>query len=366
MSTEQQRWAEYLENELPKVTALLTEHNIAIDDHQPHIKGERFLIQSLTTIGGRKMILIGTDGTTGKKVVIKAASDYDGKQELSHERMCRTLLHDMSFSYESFHSPKELLFTETKQYTLYVGEFIEQASSFLERPLEEQFDFALRALKAQEQTRATTATHLNEIQRVFGTRNSQDYLLMMQGFIHTTKEKGGSAGITSLLEKTAKTLETNKDRIDQYSNFLTHIDFVPHNFRIRDNTLYLLDFSSLRFGNKHESWARFLNFMTLYNRELEQLLITYVEQNRSFEERESLQLLRTFRLSELITYYTNTLSRSEGNLRELNEARITFWSDVLAAEQNNERVATSIVEAYKAKRDSLRSSDEKMRQEGLH
>ena len=68
--------------------------------------------------------------------------------------------------------------------------------------------------------------------------------------------------------------------------------------------------------------------MTLYNPELEELLITYVEKNRSFEERESLQLMRLFRLGEIISYYVNTSEQSTGNLRDLNLVRVRFWNDV--------------------------------------
>jgi thiamine kinase-like enzyme len=158
----------------------------------------------------------------------------------------------------------------------------------------------------------------------------------------------------------------NHSRIDQYGNFLTHTDFVPHNFRIKDGTLYLLDFSSLRFGNKHEGWARFLNFMTLHNRELETLLVSYVKDNRSEEELESLWLMRLFRLGEIITYYVTTLDKSVDNLLTLNQSRVVFWSEVLKAELRNERVAESIVEEYRQQRDQLRTEEEKVRQVGLH
>jgi hypothetical protein len=359
-------WNEYLEREIPKVTAILNTYGITLLSEQPHIKGERFLMQALTTVSGRKLILLGTNSKTNEPVVIKAANDPTGVQELRHERTCRTLLHSMKFSYESFHSPKEILFTETRGYTIFVSAFLEQSSSFLERPLSEQFSFALRALKAQERTRATTAKHFAQITRVFGSRGSAEYLRMFTAFIHTTKEKGAPTKTINLLKQAESMLTAKKERIEQYCGFLTHTDFVPHNFRIVNDTLYLLDFSSLRFGNKHESWARFLNFMTLYNPKLETLLIEYVEKNRSFEERESLQLMRLFRLGEIITYYVNTLEKSSGNLLALNQRRIEFWSAVLEAELQNRRVTTVTVSLYQSARDTLRSQAEKERQIGLH
>ena len=366
MNHSQTSWNEYLRSEIPKISALLVPHGITLADNQPHTKGERFLMQALTTTSGQKLILLGVEDKSNKKVVIKVTRDFDGKQELSHERNCRKLLHKMNFSYETFHSPTEVLFIEKRGYTIFVSEFIEQASSFLERPLSEQFSFALSALKAQERTRATTASHISQIKRVFGSRTSEEYLQMFEAFLITYRTKCTDENITTALEQAYLALTAAKERIEQYGGFLTHTDFVPHNFRISGNTLYLLDFSSLRFGNKHEGWARFLNFMTLYNPALEELLITYVEQNRSTEERESLQLMRLFRLGEIIAYYANILEKSNGNLLTLNQARIRFWGEVLQAELHNTRVSRNIVELYKQERGALRSDEEKSRQIGLH
>ncbi len=366
MNTPETAWKEYLKKELPVITELLAPYHITLREDQPHIKGERFLIQALTTIGGKKLILLGTDTKTNKKVVIKASNDYQGKEELKHERTCRTLLHKINFSYESFHSPQELYFIENKGYVIYVGEFIDQTSSFLERPIQEQYTYALRALKAQEQTRATTATHIKTVKRVFGTRTSADYLLMVEGFIKKVTDEGSYQESVAIMHKAKAILTQNQERIEQYCGFLTHTDFVPHNFRIRNNTLYLLDFSSLRFGNKHESWARFLNFMTLYNPELETLLETYMKENRSKEEQESLHLMRLVRLTEIIAYYVGTLERSTGNLQTLNQARVHFWTAVLSATYVDNTVSDAVRAAYIQTRDHLRSDEEKYRQIGLH
>ena len=48
--------------------------------------------------------------------------------------------------------------------------------------------------------------------------------------------------------------------------------------------MYLLDHSSLRFGNKYEGWARFRNFTTFYNRPLEEALLLYMRNNRAEEK----------------------------------------------------------------------------------
>lgn len=360
----QSTWKIYLAAELPAVTKIIEPLGYSLTEDQPHIKGERFLMQAMTTTGGKKMILIGTNGK--EKVVVKATKDPAGKQELLHERLCRQTLHKIKFAYDAFYSPKEIAFIERAGYTVSIHEFIEQTSTFLERPIEDQFRFSLNAFKTQERARATTKKHFQKVARLFGNRTDHDYLTLFAGFkIFLEKEEAPSMVLENInLVETR--LTERRERIEQYCGFLTHTDFVPHNFRIKDDTLYLLDFSSLKFGNKHESWARFLNFMTLYNPELERLLIQYVEDNRSPEERESLQLMRLFRLGEIIAYYTKTLKQSSEQLFELNKIRVDFWNDVLSAELKNMRVSQAVTDKYKQNRDQLRSDEEKERQVGLH
>ncbi len=141
---------------------------------------------------------------------------------------------------------------------------------------------------------------------------------------------------------------------------------MPHNIRIVGDDIYLLDHSSLRFGNKYEGWARFLNFMALYNPPLEQALLQYVRENRSSEESESLQCMRVYRLGEIIWYYVSTLAKSSGDLRVLNEKRVAFWTNVLEAILENKPVPEDVLTEYKRTRDSLRTPEERQRQIGLH
>jgi len=364
--TKDTSWQVYTDSTLRDIQSILEQQNISLDTHQPHVLGERFLMQAVTTTSGRKVILLGIETTTGKKVVIKATNDPAGKAELKQEQHCRQLLHSLPFAYNRFHSPAEILFLEKNNYLISVQEFITQTSSFIQRPLADQFAFALQALKDQELARATTAKHIASIAQTFGNRSSIEYLRLFAGFVDVLQNKKVGAKTLAAVKEAQVRLTQQAQRIEQYCGFLTHTDFVPHNFRIKDQTLYLLDFSSLKFGNKHESWARFLNFMTLYNRELETLLITYVEKNRSSEERESLQLMRLFRLGEIITYYTSLLEKSTDALHELNTLRVQLWTDVLTAELTNTRVSTNVIETYRTQRDALRSPEEKTRQIGLH
>ncbi|MDP2812409.1 MAG: hypothetical protein Q8O32_01825, partial [bacterium] len=150
------------------------------------------------------------------------------------------------------------------------------------------------------------------------------------------------------------------------SGFLTHWDFVPHNIRVKGNDIYLLDHSSIRFGNKYEGWARFINFMTLYNPELADDLLFYVQKNRPVSEYLSLRAMRVYRLAEIIWHYANTLDLALGDLKILNQARIDFWLKVLSVVLGNKYLDAKVVDDYRKKRDSLRSQSEKDRQKNLH
>lgn len=363
--TNKTAWDTYLATELTSLAPILATYGFTLDATQPHTIGERFLMQAVTTVGGQKLILRGTD-ISGNPVIIKATRDSVGKNEINHERLCRSLINELEFAYNVFAAPAELLHLETADFVINIQTYIEQDTTFLERSLQEQFTFALTAFKAQEHSRATTGGHVRHISKTFGYKTSTDYLTLGTQFMTDTSVLPDTHSARTLIPSVIAQLQSNSQRIEQYCGFLTHTDFVPHNFRIKNDQLYLLDFSAIRFGNKHEGWARFLNFMTLYNPELENALLVYVENNRAAEERESLQLMRLFRLIELITYYTKTLNRSENELLTLNTSRIQFWTDVLAAELQNTRVPREVVSIYQTTRDTLRSDEEKRRQQGLH
>jgi hypothetical protein len=361
-----QEWDVYTQNELLVLMPLLRAHGYTLDNDQKHMQGERYLMQAITTTSGRKLILTGTQND-GTKVVIKATRDAQGSKELTHERTCRDVLARIDFAGSVFHTPEELLFVKEKGFTITIQRFIEQSCSFLERPLEEQCSLALRAFKAQESAHATTSKHRALIEKTFGIRTGETYLHTFQTFkANVSVACPHDVVLHALLERALAMLKDNERTIEQYTGFLTHTDFVPHNIRIQGDTIFLLDHSSLTFGNKYESWARFQNFMTLYNPPLEEALTKYVRDNRTEEESVSLRMMRIYRLGEIIWYYVQTLDKSEGNLRTLNEARITFWSTVLSHILDNTPIPSSVIENYKQTRDSLRSDDEKKRQQGLH
>lgn len=353
-------WEKYRADELARVVPILADLGYALEEDQPHTKGERYLMQAVTTESGTKLILLGSGAKTNERVVIKVTSSPDGIRELEHERTCRKVLAEIGFAYQSFLSPKELLFVRKGPYCISVQSFVAQEKPFLDRPLEEQFALALRSFKAQESAHAATYEHAQLVRKTFGAMDATGYLKSFESFVACSHSAG------ELLSKAYETLCDGQRTIEQYGGFLTHTDFVPHNFRVLDDAIYLLDHSSLRFGNKYEGWARFLNFMTLHNHPLETALLEYLRVNRTPEETKSLELMRVYRLGEIICYYTRTLPKSEGALLVLNEARVAFWTKVLAATLEGKTVGDDTVEDYKTLRDSLRSEEEKERQIGLH
>ena len=362
----EKQWEDYRDHELAGVRPLLAALGYELEAEQPHIAGERYLMQAVTTTSGRKLILLGRRTRDGKRVVVKATSDGAGMRELEHERACRRLLTSIRFAYRVFHSPEELFYGRRGSVLISIQSYIEQESTFLARPLKKQFALALAAFKAQEGAHATTYGHERLIGKAFGVMRSREYLeqftVFEKNILHTVPELVPR----ELLASVGNVLHSGARTIEQYSGFLTHTDFVPHNIRVHGERIYLLDHSSLRFGNKYEGWARFINFMTLYNPPLAHALVEYVRLNRTPEELLSLKLMRLYRLSEIIWYYAHTLSQCSGNLRELNTERVKLWSAVLKAVLDNALVPSDVLEKYRSKRDALRSSEEKLRQKDLH
>ncbi len=357
----------YTHGELITIISILRDLGFIVDKYQPHISGERNLMRAVTTKSGKKFILLGNSISNNKRVVIKITNDFMGAKEIQHERVCRNALKNIPFAYNVFLSPKELLYKNTKGYAVFIQEYVKQESTFLELPIEEQFDIVLRAFKAQEGAHVVTHEHKKVIIKTFGSVNANWYLSSYKKFQEDiVKCLPKNTQLTTLLSQGSTLLSKNKKTIEQYGNFLTHTDFVPHNFRVVYKDMYLLDSSSIRFGNKYEGLARFLNFMTLYNKPLEEALLFYIKNNRTDEEYLSLHLMRIYRLGEIIWYYTNLLKETSGDLHRLTDIRIDFWTAVLKATLCWNYVGEDIINKYKKMRDVLRSDDEKRRQKLLH
>jgi len=360
-SGEQHAWEEYRQRELRRGAALLKELGFALDAAQVHTEGERYLMS------GKKLVLTGVRIRDGKRVVIKISSEQEGIREIKKEREARETLRTLKFAYRTFRSPEEILYVHCGGYVIFVTVYISQDKNFLDRPLAEQFNLALGAFKAQEGVHATTYSHAAVIRKIFGMWDARNYLNSFAEFRASARAHDpGNHELSSVLEKGETFLKEHRETLEQYCGFLTHTDFVPHNVRIVGREVYLLDHSSLRFGNKYESWARFLNFMLLYNRPLELALAKYVLLNRTPEEFESLRLMRVYKIGQLLRYYASTLSKTAGDLHALNRERILFWSRVLQSIIDDTPLSDDVIRNYQQTRDKLRSEEEKNRQKELH
>ncbi|MFA6307389.1 MAG: hypothetical protein WCS88_04840 [Patescibacteria group bacterium] len=354
-------WEKFRDQQLITVALLLQKLGFVLDEKQVHIGGERYLS------GDKKLVLLGQRTSDNKKVIIKVSNDKAMIREIDSEWNARKILSKIDFAYHVFSSPAEILYTKKQDYTILVTEFIEQKISFLERPLQDQFFIALKIFESQEAVHATTHEHAKLIAKTFGIWTADTYLKKLNENSYNIEQAlVDKPELNKLLQNLRNFFQSNLVVIDLYANFLTHWDLVPHNFRVRGNELYLLDHSSIRFGNKYEGWARFINFMTLHNGQLAELLLKYIKDNRNKSEYLVLRLMRLFRLTELIWYYTNTLENAVGDHKILNKKRIDLWINVLSSVLEDKLVDNHFIEEYKQERDNLRSEEEKQRQIGLH
>ncbi len=355
-------WADYCQSEIAKLKPILHNLGFFLAEEQIHIGGERYAFFST-----KKLVLVGQQIKDNLKVIIKVASDAKGINEINHERNCRHILEKVKFAQQVFFFPPEILFTEKEGRTILITTFIEQETTFLNRPQEEQFFLSLKGLEAQEGVQATTYEHTQVIRKTFGLWRSDDYLRkFFEYWTDISKACPEQGELADVLARADKFLAQNVKGLDLYADFLTHWDFVPHNFRIKNNNIYLLDHSSFRFGNKHEGWARFINFMVLYNPQLATNLIAYIKLNREPAELMSLRLMRIFRLGDIMQHYIKTIPRASADLKILNQERVNFWAKVLESVLDDKELDLKVVEEYKKKRDILRTPEEKKRQEKLH
>jgi hypothetical protein len=351
-------WNEYRERELLRITPMLSRFGFSLDKNQIHTIGERFLMS------GKKLVLTGKRISDEKKVIIKASSSSNGKKELSHEHLCRETIKKIDFAYKPILLPEEILFARKGEFTVIVSEFIGEPKAFLEHADEEQFFLSLGVFKMFESVHATAYSHIRIIRTAWNNWGAREYLRAFSVFsknIIFTDQK-----LRKEILRAGKFLTDNEKNIERYSGFLTHEDFVPHNFRVVGGDIYLLDHTAILFGNKYESFARFLNYLCLYNLKLERWMVEYIKKNRGEGEYLSLRLMRIYKIGELLQFYTGSLAKTEGDLHLLAEERISFWKNALDCILNDTLVTEEMVFEYKKKRDLLRSDEEKRRQRELH
>lgn len=327
---------------------------------QPHISGERFLMARY------KQVLIGRRDSDNLKVIIKASNNLIGKKDIESERKARELLESTVFTSHTLLLPQEIYFGTTGGYMIWIMEFIEQEKVFVKHSLKEQFFLILKAFEIQERFHATTYEHIEKVKKIFPVFYGKDYIEEFGKFHKYFRDKYPNKDIENTFQKAGKILQERKREIDEYCDYLTHTDFVPHNFRIRDDETYMLDCTpekrTVHFGNKYEGWARFINYMTIHNPVLNKLLFQYIKDNQREEEYLNLRLMRIYKLGFILKFYAESLEKTGGDLRVLTLERIAFWHEILKYVLDDKEVPDEFVEEYKNKRDTLRSEDEKKRQ----
>ena len=351
-------WKQYVADQLSTISALVKPLGFTLDEHQPHVSGERYLMTR------NKLVLAATRTSDDKAVIIKASNHPDGQKEISSEKIARDTLTSIEFASEYILFPAEIYFGTVSGYMLWVAEYIPQEKVFVDHSTEEQFFLILRAFEAQESFHATTFEHLKTIQKNFIVFGPEKYIESFNVFPEKvraalTEIKADAQPLTDAL----KLLQSNSATLAKYANYLTHTDFVPHNFRVRDHALYMLDCSAVHFGNKYEGWARFLNYMLIHNPALERVLTSYLRNNRGDNEYLDLRLMRVYKIGYLLEYYARSLEKTSGDLHELTKLRLRFWLDMLKAVVNDVPPDPKISEEYRAGRDGLRSQEEKERQQ---
>ncbi len=354
------RWEAYREQELQKFLPVLAKLGFVLDDEQVHIGGERYLMS------GQKLVLLGRRASHDKRVVIKVSSQPEGIYEIERERACRAALKRIDFAYRTFFLPEDLLFAPSSNHVISITAYIEEKLAFLNHSLEEQFFLALRAFETQEGAQAVARSHAKIIQKTFGMAGAREYLESFDAFRKSAlAADSNNSELSSIFKRGCEFLTAHKTEIERYSGFLVHTDFIPHNFRVVGRDIYLLDHTSIRFGNKYESWARFLNYMIIYNRPLRSALADYVRQNRGEEEYLNLRLMCIYKIGFLLQFYAATLAKTIGDLNALTRARVSFWTSVCEAILDDAPVSEEMVREYERMRDSLRSAEEQRRQKEL-
>lgn len=358
--SEKEKWERYRDNEIKNALSVLRQLGFILDKEQVHASGERYLMS------GYKLVLLGQRISDGLRVAIKLSSHHTGMREIEHDRKTRQAIQKINFSYRSFFLPPEILFTKKDGILISITQYIKQNKQFLEYSLKEQFFIALRAFETQESAHLTAHSHKKNVGTVFKIKSEKEYITEFKQFQNTVlNTQSDNKKCVSILSDAQKFISKNSKIVKLYSNFLTHTDFVPHNFCVVGRDIYLLDHTSICFGNKYESWGRFLNYMIIYNPILQEYLSKYILQNRNQEEYLSLRLMQIYKAAFLAQFYSNTLSKTTGDLHKLNKMRLNFWLDMIYLIMEDTPIEKSLLDNYWRTRDRLRGREEINRQKEL-
>ncbi|MDO8408340.1 MAG: hypothetical protein Q7S95_03860 [bacterium] len=346
-------WGAFVREELRTLAGLLEREGFTLDEEQPHTSGERFLMTR------EKLVLLGMRTADGRRVVIKVSRHPAGHAEIRREKEVLDTLQRVAFASGAILLPSEVYFSTLSGYLVWVSEFIEQDEVFAARPIEEQFFMALDAFETQEGFHANTFENLRSISGVFPIATAKTYLESFSKFKDTVAQ---TLNVVAVFARAERELHAHVHTLERYSGYLTHTDFAPANTRVQGRNMYLIDLSSVSFGNKYEGWARFINWALLHSPELERFLLEYVRKNRGAEEYLCLRLMRLYKAGLLAGYYAETLPKTAGDLRLLTEERIGLWRSVMEALLADTPVPTVTLDDYRHKRNALRSPEETERQ----
>ncbi len=298
-----------------------------------------------------KRVLLGRRLSDNMRVIIKASQTPDGQSEIKSEKQVQDVLSRAIFSQEVLHFPGELYYGQSNDYLLRITAFIEQDRVFAAYPLEEQFFMVMREFETQESFYANTFEHMKIVAGVFPVTHADDYIRQFAQF---------NAGPDQ--EAALRLLQQNQQLIETRSNYLTHTDFVPSNFRVGHKKVYMIDLSSMHFANRYEGLARFLNWCVIHDRALEEKILEYIRENRGPEELLCLRLMRIYKAGFLINHYAKKLEKTEGKLHALTELRLSLWQHILERLMGDAPVEPERIALYKAARNPLRSEEELVRQ----
>lgn len=346
-----------LRKEIDHITPLLQALGYSLKEQQPHISGERVFMSR------DKMVLLGTEILSERDIVIKCSKDQRAKKEIVQEKRVRDRLAQLDYEGTNILIPKEIYFGKKDNYLFFITEFIPQDKIFVTHTLKEQFFMILATFEGQELFHLTTYKHVEAIRGICNRFTEKEYCNEFSRLLNNIQKTYDDKLLKKTLAEAEKFWNDNKDLINMFGNHLIHTDFVPHNFRIHDRHVYILDYAAMQFGNKYETWARFLNYMTIHNPELEAKLLEYIRQWRQKEDYESLRLMRLYKIVFIINYYINeVLPRASGNDAKITQIRIAFWANVLRAILEDKPLPKEIRDEYIKERNALRSKVEKVRQ----
>lgn len=333
----------------------LAEHvGIILSDTQLNIGGERAFLSP------HKFVLSGTYATSGKEAILKCATHPEGVAEITQEHNIMQALRILPFASEELIAPTETYYGTTDGYTVSITDFIEQPKVFTDFSLKEQFFMAVHALECQEAFHATTHEHQTWVRDLF-THHTPDF------YISDFKKMASSIAKiyptnTDILNAGYAFLSTHQNVLEVFDRYVIHSDLVPHNFRINNRQIHLLDFVSFRIGNKYEGWARLINFMEIHSPALVPLLLQYVRADRGETEYLTLRLMRVYKICFLLNYHAGVYKGATGDLELLAKARLTFWTQILDSVLHDQPVDEAALNTYYEKRATLRTPEEKERQ----